>query len=250
MLHVFAEPAALSGETLTITGPDVNHIRNVLRLRPGDPISARVNGVRQEYLCRIESVLPQEVLCRIEEIREADTELPVQICLFQGLPKGDKMEWIVQKAVELGVTEIIPVRMERSIVRLDKGGPKTDKKIQRWQTIAENAAQQSRRSVVPHVAAPMDWKEALEYSRRLGAAGFMPYELQEDTGDTKQRLQDLREGSTVSVFIGPEGGITPAEAASAAEAGIVPISLGRRILRTETAPLVFLSWLVLRFEIQ
>ena len=133
MLHVFTEPAALSGETLSITGPDVNHIRNVLRLRPGDPISARVNGRRQEYLCRIEEITRDEVRCRIEETRDADTELPVQVCLFQGLPKGDKMELIIQKCVELGVTRIVPVSMKRCVVKLDD--KKAAAKCERWQQV-------------------------------------------------------------------------------------------------------------------
>ncbi len=249
MLHIFTEPAALSGDTLSITGPDVNHIRNVLRLQPGDMVSARVNGDRQEYLCRITEMGREEVLCRVEEVRQADTELPAQIYLFQGLPKGDKMEWIIQKSVELGVTEIIPVQMERSIVRLDKGSAKTDKKIQRWQTIAENAAQQSRRSILPTVHSPMSFKEALDYGAQMAQQRYIPYENQQDDGSFRQELLDLQPGAGIAVYIGPEGGISLTELEEARQAGVRPVSLGRRILRTETAPLVFLSWLVLAFEI-
>jgi 16S rRNA (uracil1498-N3)-methyltransferase len=250
MLHVFAGPEALSGDILHITGPDVNHIRNVLRMKPGDPISARVSGDRREFLCRIREITQQEVLCEVESAAASDTELPAPVILFQGLPKGDKMEWIIQKSVELGVTEIVPVRMERSIAKLEKDSSRTDKKVARWQAIAENAAQQSRRSIVPAVHAPVDWAEALAYGERNCPVRFIPYENQPDDGSVRDTLLNLQPGEGIGVYIGPEGGISLPELQQAAAKGVRPISLGRRILRTETAPLVFLSWLVLAFEIR
>ncbi|MBR3367676.1 MAG: 16S rRNA (uracil(1498)-N(3))-methyltransferase [Lachnospiraceae bacterium] len=250
MLHVFAGPEALTGEEVRIEGPDVNHIRNVLRMKPGDPLSVRVRGDRKEYLCRITEISQQEVLCAVESARDADSELPSPVFLFQGLPKGDKMEWIIQKSVELGVTEIIPVRMERSIAKLDKGGAKTDRKTARWQAIAENAAQQSRRSIVPTVHAPMDWDEALAYGRQMAQVRYIPYENQQGSAGLREQILQLRPGEGIAVYIGPEGGISPDELRQAQEEGVQPVTLGRRILRTETAPLVFLSWLVLAFEIE
>ena len=158
------------------------------------------------------------------------------------------MDLIVQKAVELGAAEIIPVSMERCVVKLDAG--KAAKKTARWQTIAESAASQSRRSIIPRVLAPMSMREAVEYAKEQTEVRVIPYELQEDDGSVKQYLESLKEGQSVSIFIGPEGGFAPGEVELAKEAGIRPISLGRRILRTETAGLAILSWLIYILEIQ
>ena len=228
-------------------GTDVNHIKNVLRLKPGDEISVRTGQDEREYRYGIEEFTDSEVVCRLRFVKESDVELPVKIYLFQGLPKADKMELIVQKAVELGATEIIPVQMHRSIVKLD--GAKAAKKVQRWQTIAEAAAKQSRRAVIPIVREPMTMDQAIRYAADCTDTRLLPYELQETDGSTRELLEGIKEGGAVSIFIGPEGGFEPGEVERAKEAGILPISLGKRILRTETAALVVLSWLIYRFEI-
>ena len=248
MLHLFADPSDVQDELLTITGPEVNHIRNVMRLKPGEEISVSIGGDGKEYRYGIESYTEDSVLCRLRFVKDKEVELPVKVLLFQGLPKADKMDLIVQKAVELGAAEIIPVSMERCVVKLDAG--KAAKKTARWQTIAESAASQSRRSIIPRVLAPMSMREAVEYAKEQTEVRFIPYELQEDDGSVKQYLESLKEGQSVSIFIGPEGGFTPAEVELAKEAGIRPISLGRRILRTETAGLAILSWLIYILEIQ
>ena len=248
MLHLFADPSDVQDELLTITGPEVNHIRNVMRLKPGEEISVSIGGDGKEYRYGIESYTEDSVLCRLRFVKDKEVELPVKVLLFQGLPKADKMDLIVQKAVELGAAEIIPVSMERCVVKLDAG--KAAKKTARWQTIAESAASQSRRSIIPRILAPMSMKEAVEYAKEQTEVRVIPYELQEDDGSVKQYLESLREGQSVSIFIGPEGGFTPAEVELAKEAGIRPISLGRRILRTETAGLAILSWLIYILEIQ
>lgn len=248
MLHLFADPSDVQDELLTITGPEVNHIRNVMRLKPGEEISVSIGGDGKEYRYGIESYTEDSVLCRLRFVKDKEVELPVKVLLFQGLPKADKMDLIVQKAVELGAAEIIPVSMERCVVKLDAG--KAAKKTARWQTIAESAASQSRRSIIPRVLAPMSMREAVEYAKEQTEVRVIPYELQEDDGSVKQYLESLREGQSVSIFIGPEGGFTPAEVELAKEAGIRPISLGRRILRTETAGLAILSWLIYILEIQ
>ena len=245
MLHLFADPSDVQDELLTITGPEVNHIRNVMRLKPGEEISVSIGGDGKEYRYGIESYTEDSVLCRLRFVKDKEVELPVKVLLFQGLPKADKMDLIVQKAVELGAAEIIPVSMERCVVKLDAG--KAAKKTARWQTIAESAASQSRRSIIPRVLAPMSMREAVEYAKEQTEVRVIPYELQEDDGSVKQYLE---EGQSVSIFIGPEGGFTPAEVELAKEAGIRPISLGRRILRTETAGLAILSWLIYILEIQ
>lgn len=248
MLHLFADPSDVQDELLTITGPEVNHIRNVMRLKPGEEISVSIGGDGKEYRYGIESYTEDSVLCRLRFVKDKEVELPVKVLLFQGLPKADKMDLIVQKAVELGAAEIIPVSMERCVVKLDAG--KAAKKAARWQTIAESAASQSRRSIIPRVLAPMSMKEAVEYAKEQTEVRVIPYELQEDDGSVKQYLESLKEGQSVSIFIGPEGGFAPGEVELAKEAGIRPISLGRRILRTETAGLAILSWLIYILEIQ
>ena len=226
----------------------MNHIRNVMRLKPGEEISVSIGGDGKEYRYGIESYTEDSVLCRLRFVKDKEVELPVKVLLFQGLPKADKMDLIVQKAVELGAAEIIPVSMERCVVKLDAG--KAAKKTARWQTIAESAASQSRRSIIPRVLAPMSMKEAVEYAKEQTEVRVIPYELQEDDGSVKQYLESLKEGQSVSIFIGPEGGFAPGEVELAKEAGIRPISLGRRILRTETAGLAILSWLIYILEIQ
>ena len=248
MLHLFADPSDVQDELLTITGQEVNHIRTVMRLKPGEEISVSIGGDGKEYRYGIESYTEDSVLCRLRFVKDKEVELPVKVLLFQGLPKADKMDLIVQKAVELGAAEIISVSMERCVVKLDAG--KAAKKTARWQTIAESAASQSRRSIIPRVLAPMSMKEAVEYAKEQTEVRVIPYELQKDDGSVKQYLESLKEGQSVSIFIGPEGGFAPGEVELAKEAGIRPISLGRRILRTETAGLAILSWLIYILEIQ
>ena len=247
MLHIFVDPAQMKGDLLYVTGKDVNHIKNVMRLKQGDEISVRTGQDDREYRYGIEEFTDSEVVCRLRFVKEADVELPVKVYIFQGLPKADKMELIIQKAVELGAAEIIPVQMRRCVVKLD--GAKKGKKTQRWQAIAESAAKQSRRAVVPLVREPMTMEEAVRFAEQNTDVRLLPYELQEADGSTRELMDGIREGSAVSIFIGPEGGFDPAEVELARKAGVVPISLGKRILRTETAALVALSFLIYHFEI-
>lgn len=248
MLHLFCADAGKEKEILEITGSDVNHIRNVMRLKPGDEISVSNGFDGREYRYGIESEEETRVVCRLRFVKEADTELPVKVYLFQGLPKADKMDLIVQKAVELGVYSVIPVSMARCVVKLDKA--KGAKKASRWQAIAQSAAQQSRRTYVPEVTEPMTMQEALAFAREKTDHIILPYELQECDSSTNLVLDAIRPGESISVFIGPEGGFEPSEADAALEAGAKKISLGRRILRTETAGLAFLSWMIYLMEIR
>ncbi len=248
MLHIFASPEDIEGDLLRITGSEVNHIRNVMRLKRGDEISVSLGEDGREYRYGIESFEDEAVLCRLRFVKEKSVELPARVLLFQGLPKADKMEWIVQKSVELGAAEVIPVSMERCVVKLDAA--KAKKKTARWQGIAESAASQSRRGMVPVVHSPMTMKEAVQYAKEHTDCRMIPYELQENDGSTGKYLESIRPGEAVSIFIGPEGGFTPEEVELAREAGIRPISLGNRILRTETAGLAVLSWLIYILEIR
>lgn len=223
----------------------MNHIKNVLRLKAGEEIAVS-NGVDgREYRCGIDGYTDGEVMCTLRFIKEDGVELPSKVYLFQGLPKADKMELIVQKAVELGVYEVIPVATRRSVVKLDE--KKATAKVGRWQAIAEAAAKQSRRSVVPNVHDVMNMEEAVAYARGVDVK-LIPYEFAQDMEHTRKLIGGVQPGRSIAVFIGPEGGFEESEVQAAREAGASPITLGRRILRTETAGLTVLSWLMYQLE--
>lgn len=245
MYQFFVKPDQIQDKKIIITGSDVNHIRNVLRMKAGEEISVS-NGIDgKEYRCGIEAFTGEEVICTLRFIKEDGVELPSRLYLFQGLPKADKMELIVQKAVELGVYEVIPVAAKRCVVKLD--AKKAAGKTGRWQGIAEAAAKQSRRGIIPNVHSVMSMREAVDYARTM-AVKLIPYELAEDMRHTRDIIEAVCPGMDIAVFIGPEGGFEESEIEMAAEAGIIPVTLGRRILRTETAGLTVLSWLMYHLE--
>lgn len=245
MYQFFVEPGQIQGRRIIITGSDVNHIRNVLRMKPGEEIAVSNGTDGREYRCGIESFTEDEVICSLRFVKEDGVELPSRIHLFQGLPKADKMELIVQKAVELGAYEVIPVAARRCVVRLDE--KKASSRISRWQGIAEAAAKQSRRGIIPQVHPVMNMREAVAYARTMEVK-LIPYELAENMGHTKEVLEAVKPGTDIAVFIGPEGGFEQEEIELAMAAGIEPVTLGRRILRTETAGLTVLSWLMYHLE--
>lgn len=204
------------------------------------------NGVDgREYRCEVAQLLADEVVCKLRFIKENDVELPAQVYLFQGLPKADKMELIIQKAVELGAYSVIPVATRRSIVKLDD--KKAAAKQNRWQGIAEAAAKQSKRKIIPKIEKVMSFAEALEMAKELEVR-LIPYELAEDMSHTKEIIERIREGQKIAIFIGPEGGFDEKEIALASEVGVEPITLGKRILRTETAGMTVLAWLMYHLE--
>lgn len=244
MYRFFVPVEQIYGGHAEITGDDVNHIRNVLRMEMGEKIVIS-GGQGTDYYCIIKDVQPESIVLEIEREEPVTTELPVPCVLFQALPKADKMEWIIQKAVELGVCEIVPVRTRRCVVRLDDQRAK--KKQQRWQMIAEAAAKQSGRGNIPEVHSVISFPEALQYAERL-AHCIIPYELFDDMKATSVALDRACSGDSIGVFIGPEGGFERGEVEQAVAAGAMPISLGRRILRTETAGLAILSVLMFRIE--
>lgn len=245
MYQFFVDEAQIQGHRIVITGKDVNHIKNVLRMKKGEEISVS-NGVDgKEYRCGIEEFSEEEVICTLRFIKEEGLELPSKVYLFQGLPKADKMELVIQKAVELGVYEVIPVSCRRTVVKLD--AKKEKSKITRWQGIAEAAAKQSKRGMIPEIKNVMTMKEAVAYSRKCQVR-MIPYELAEDMQETKRIIDGLKPGEDIAVFIGPEGGFEEAEIKEAMESGIIPITLGKRILRTETAGMTVLSWIMYSLE--
>ena len=245
MYQFFVEPSQIQDKRIVITGNDVNHIKNVLRMKIGEEIAVS-NGIDgREYRCGIEELGEDQIVCTLRFIKEDGVELASRIYLFQGLPKADKMELIIQKAVELGVHEVIPMATKRCVVKLDE--KKAASKINRWQGIAEAAAKQSKRGVIPQVHTVMNMKDAVAYAREMEVK-LIPYELAEDMAHTKQLIEQVKPGQRVAIFIGPEGGFEEAEVQMALEAGIEPITLGRRILRTETAGFTVLSWLMYHLE--
>lgn len=244
MYRFFVEESQIYDGTVHITGSDVNHIKNVLRMRPGEKILVSTGG-EKEYHCAVSDFPEGEVLAAVEEVTAADRELPSGIVLFQGLPKGDKMELIIQKAVELGATEIVPVEMKRCVVKLDR--KKTEKKVERWQTIALGAAKQSKRMQIPTIHAPVSFQQALAMMAESDVR-LMPYENAEGMEGTRKILEAIRPGESIAILIGPEGGIDETEVEMAMEAKAEPITLGKRILRTETAGMTVLSILVYLLE--
>lgn len=252
MYRFFVNKNQISEKTVTITGTDFNHIKNVLRMKIGEEVSVMIEtGDNEddgnEYRCEIAGYAEDEVLCNILFVKKSDVELPCNITLFQALPKSDKMELIIQKAVELGVKEIVPVATKRAVVKLD--GTKEDKKISRWMGISEAAAKQAKRAVIPTVTPVKSYKEAIDYCKDYDVK-LIPYELSDpdSMSNTRKLISEIKPGQKIAIFIGPEGGFTEEEIERAEEAGVVPITLGHRILRTETAGFTVLSWLVLMLD--
>ena len=246
MQRFFVEPHQIdeAAHQIHITGTDVNHISNVLRMKQGEEVWIS-DGGQEEYRCAIEAFSADEVLLHIIYAQEPDYELPSRIYLFQGLPKADKMELIIQKAVELGAYEIIPVETRRCVVKLD--GKKAAKKVERWQQIAESAAKQSKRMLIPNVHQVLSFKEALKYAESMDIR-LIPYELAKGMQETKEILAAIEQGQSIGIFIGPEGGFEEKEVEAAISEGAKPITLGKRILRTETAGLAILSVLMFQLE--
>ena len=242
MYQFFVEQSQIdiANKTVMITGADVNHVKNVLRMKVGEELAVSNGQDGKEYRCAIRAFQEAAVDCELRFIKEDGVELPAKIYLFQGLPKADKLELIIQKAVELGVYQVIPVETKRSIVKLDE--KKAKAKTARWQQISEAAAKQSKRGIIPEVKEPMNFAKALQMAEAMDVK-LIPYELAEGMEKTRSLIESVKPGQSIAIFIGPEGGFDEAEVAAAQQAGIEPITLGRRILRTETAPLAILAWL-------
>jgi 16S rRNA (uracil1498-N3)-methyltransferase len=245
MHRFYVTPNQINGDTVSVTGPDVNHIKNVLRMKQGEEIVI-CNGQGKDCYCIINKVSEAEITAKVQSEKDTGTELRTKITLFQGMPKMDKMELIVQKAVELGVHEIVPVMTKRVIVKLEDK-KKEAKKLERWQAIAEGAAKQSCRGIIPMISPVQSFSEAVKNAKNMGL-GLIPYENAMGMKYTKEIMSDLGQYSSIGVFIGPEGGFDESEIELAKANNLLPITLGRRILRTETAGLAVLSMMVLMLE--
>ena len=243
MYHFFVPQGPDPEGIIRMTGSDVNHLRNVLRRRPGDRVVIS-DGTDRDYYCVIREIRPDEILFAVDG-EAAESELPARLVLYQGLPKGDKMELIIQKAVELGASRIVAVSMKRSVVKLDPR--KQEAKRSRWNRIAESAAKQSGRGMIPQVDGVMTYPEALREAAEMDLV-LVPYENAQGMRGTREALSLLAPGQTAAIFIGPEGGFDPEEIEAAKGIGARTISLGRRILRTETAGLAALTLCMVRLE--
>ncbi|MBE5844668.1 MAG: 16S rRNA (uracil(1498)-N(3))-methyltransferase [Butyrivibrio sp.] len=286
MYHFFAESAQLfdDGKRISISGETYNHMVNVLRMKVGEEfsvsfkdgeiISTDQSGIAiskndkentdfskeekesteqteltsnesKEYRFGIESISDSELIGELRFIKESGAELSSKIYLFQGLPKADKMELIIQKAVELGAYQIVPVKMKRSVVKLDE--KKAASKIKRWCAISEAAAKQSKRALVPEVTMPMTFKEAVKFAESLDIK-LLPYELAEGMDYTREIISEIKPGQSIGIFVGPEGGFADEEVEFANDNGFKTITMGKRILRTETAGFTMLAWLMYTLE--
>lgn len=241
MPKFFIEKTEISRGQVRLLGEDEKHIKTVLRAREGEKVTL-CDGEGMDYLCRIAS-LERGVLLDVLSKTPCETEPEIKLTLYQGLPKADKMEWIIQKCVEIGIDRIVPMATERAIVKLDK---KEGKKLERWQKIAEAAAKQSGRGKIPEVSQRvLKFAEVVEDAAGLDAAAI-PYEKEQEYG--LREFASEFSGTTAGIFIGPEGGFSEEEIALAKEKGIQPVSLGKRILRTETAGMVTAAILLYEWE--
>ena len=243
MHNFFVDSSNKHNNRYFISGVDYNHIVNVLRMEAGDTFLVSLDG--KSDLCEIENIDSTTVTAHIIEEDYQNTELPLKIYLFQGLPKSDKMELIIQKAVELGVFAVIPTEMNRCVVKLDDKKKKS--KISRWQSISESAAKQSKRNYIPKVFDVLTYKQALQMASELDLL-IVPYENEDGMTATKNALRKLKNCKSVGILIGAEGGFEENEIALAKEVGAEIISLGKRILRTDTAAITSVAMCLLKAE--
>jgi len=242
MPRFFVDPGQVKAGRVTITGPDVVHIVKVLRLGPGDALTV-LDGRGNAYEAVIEQAGREAVICAITSHINAGGTPSLKITLVQGLPKGDKMDLIVQKATELGVCRIIPLVCDRTVVKLT--GDKSQRRLERWQRIAVEAAKQCRRPDIPEILPLAGWETVLA-DLSDNSLALIPWE-EENQVALKKVLEESKTTGGFVVFIGPEGGFTSAEVELARSHGVKPVSLGPRILRTETAGLVVLAIMQYQF---
>ncbi len=249
MQRYFIEEAKANSEkTVRVKGDDVHHISRVLRMQAGNKIiCCTKDGF--EALCEIVEITSDQVECFVLEWMTVNRELPVSLTIASGLPKGDKLEWIVQKGTELGASSFIPFNAARSIVKLES--KKIGKKLERWNKIAKEASEQSYRNKIPEVLEPCDFHDLVELAKSYDVK-IVAYEESAKQGEKKnlaKAFEELKEGGSLLAIFGPEGGLTEKEIERLKQAGFYICSFGPRILRTETAPLYLLSAVSYYFEL-
>ena len=241
MAKFFVSNNLIKDDKVFIDGENVNHIINSLRCKIGEEIEIST-GDGFDYLCKIEEISKDLVIAKIIDCFGNESEPNVKITLYQGLPKAEKMELIIQKSIELGIDEIVPINTDRTIVKL---AGKEDKKLARWNKIAESAAKQSRRGKVPKVRSIINFSQAIQQASQNNL-NIIPYE-KEEKNSIKNIIKDFN-GKSIGIFIGPEGGFSEKEIEIAIKNNIKPITLGKRILRTETAG--FITTAILLYELE
>lgn len=240
MPKFFVLPEKVQENKILIDTEDVTHITRVLRLGVGDELLI-CDSTGTDYETEIAEISEKKIICEIKNSKKADTESELDITLYQGIPKGSKMEFIIQKCTELGVGRIVPVIMQRCVVKLENEKAE-QKKVSRWQKIAEEAAKQSGRGKIPEIAMPKTLKEAMEELKELELS-FVPYECEEQNF-LKPVLNQKKEVKSAGFLIGPEGGFDASEIELLKENNITCVTLGKRILRTETAGIAVISMLM------
>lgn len=244
MSRFFVPPENVGEDTIVIDNKeDLYHMLKVLRLSAGDMIDVSDSEV-WEYRCEIMSLAPDNAEVKILDKQKFTAEPDVRVTLFQGIPKQGKMELIVQKCVELGVESIVPVFMARTVV-VDKGN--FGKKIQRWQKVSDEAVKQCKRGIIPEISQPLKTADAIKQFDRFDLVLF-PYE-NEDGRTIKDELRSCEKPESVAVIIGPEGGFSDEEAAAIVSAGGRSVSLGKTILRTETAGMAAIAMIMYELEL-
>ncbi|MBO4485325.1 MAG: 16S rRNA (uracil(1498)-N(3))-methyltransferase [Lachnospiraceae bacterium] len=246
MPRFYVDPSNIFGDRMVLDGGEYNHLKNVLRKQVGDTLLI-CDGEGHEFDCRIAAYENGQVIFDILETRDGNTELGISVTLYQGLPKKDKLEWIIEKAVELGAARVVPVSCARSIAKWDDPA-REEKKVKRFQAIAEAASKQCGRGVIPTVGSVVSFAEAMKEAKAESDVILFPYENAEGMQATEAVMKSIKKGDKVAVFIGPEGGFAPEEVTLAEQSGAKVISLGRRILRTETAAMAVLSHLMIQAE--
>lgn len=244
MPKFFVLPEKVDNNRILIDTEDVLHIKKVLRMNVGDKLLI-CDSTGSDYETEISEINEKTILCNILNKKKSDTEAETEITLYQGIPKGSKMELIIQKNTELGIKKLVPVSMQRCVSRFENKKA-AEKKVQRWQKIAEEAAKQSGRGIIPEICMPQTLKEAAE-SIRLSDLAFVPYEC-EEKASLKQLLKAHENIKTLSFLIGPEGGFDISEIELLKQYNINTVTLGKRILRTETAGMAVTAMLMYEYE--
>lgn len=247
MYKFFVKENQIEENRVRIIGEDVNHIKNVLRLQPNENIQICNIDEEKTYITKIIEIHSNIIITEIIEEYTYTTESDISLHIFQGLPKQEKMEQIIQKATEIGVNDITPIKMERCVVKLDE--KTASKKIERWQKIAEVAAKQSKRDKIPTIHSCINFKNLYEILKKYDIV-IVAYEEEKEV-NIKQVLKDAKQNNSkeIALIIGPEGGIAKEEIEFLNTISNVKIvTLGKRIFRTETAPLVLVSCIMYEFD--
>lgn len=247
MRKFFVNSNQINNNQIEIINEDVNHIKNVLRLDVGEQIKICNSEKVENYICEITDISNKKIICNILENVPGEAEGNVELHIYQGLPKADKMEFIIQKGTELGVCKFIPVSFKRSIVKLS--GKDETKKIERWQKIAEVASKQSMRDLIPEVKNIISIKDICERINDYDLV-LVAYELEENNYIKQEllKIKDKNKNYKIAIIIGPEGGIEEKEVQELKDSGAKIISLGKRILRTETVALQVSSIIMYELE--